>query len=75
MMRAVRVSNCEEIVKIMAEQVNPDIDWNIKNNHGQDAFTLALCQYSYNDKVIKILLNVPSLKPDVQLLRKMKVLR
>ena len=73
-MRAVlHFDDCEETVKLMAEHVNLDIDWNIKNNQGQDAFTLALCKYSFNAKVIKILLNIPSLKPDVQLLRKMKV--
>ena len=71
MMFAVHSPNSEEIIKLLVECDKIGINWNIKSNQGLDVFTMALEKGNVN--TIKILLNIPSLKPDVELLRKKNV--
>merc|ERR1712025_1337490 len=63
--------NSEEIIKLLVEYDKVGINWNIKSNQGNDVFTMALKKGNVN--TIRILLNIPSLKPDVELLRKKNV--
>ena len=60
-----------EYVKVFAEY--DSINWNVKNKRGQDVLTMALRKLIVNVDVIECLLNIPSLKPDVNLLRDMKL--
>merc|ERR1719226_407313 len=71
MMFAVNSPNSEEIIKLLVECDKVGINWNIKSNQGLDVFTMALKKGNVN--TIRILLNIPSLKPDVELLRKKNV--
>ena len=59
------------LLKCVVERDDIDLDYNIKNTLGKDIFTISI-QRNYVG-VIQTLLEIPTLKPDVKILKQMNV--